>query len=84
MTGFITLGQYVRFHRENKKLTIETLAELCDVSDKCISNIELDISIPKTDTFFRICHVMGVDMGDLNVIRFKEEIRSYEARLSMH
>lgn len=84
MKGFVTIGQYVRSHREEKKLTIENLAEMCNVSDKCISNIELDISIPKTDTFFRICHVMDVDMGDLNMIGFEEETVNYEVHLSMH
>lgn len=61
MSNKETLGSLIRTQRKNNKFTIEKLAELCDVSSRCIGNIELDKSIPKADTFLMICRELNIN-----------------------
>ncbi len=79
----ITCGQLVREHREKKKLTIEQLAELCNVSDRCISNIERDISLPKADTLVMICRALEIDIGELEAITLETRYERYGIHLSV-
>ena len=62
-------GVLVRSHRENKHYSRETLAELCGISDRCISNIERGISCPKLDTVVDLCKACGIDIGLLNFLK---------------
>lgn len=59
------LGHLIRQRREEKKLSREKLAELCDISDKCISNIEFGLADPKATTLLPICNELEIDIGDL-------------------
>ena len=54
------LGQRIRTIRENNKLTQETLAEMTDLSNNYISNIERNESIPSLQTLVKICSVLRV------------------------
>jgi transcriptional regulator with XRE-family HTH domain len=62
-------GVLVRNYRENKRYSREALAELCGISDRCISNIERGISNPKLDTVVNLCSVCGIDIGLLNFLK---------------
>lgn len=62
-------GVLVRSHRENKHYSRETLAELCGISDRCISNIECGISCPKLDTVVDLCKACGMDIGLLAFLK---------------
>ncbi len=59
------LGHLIRRRREEKRLSREKLAELCDISDKCISNIEFGLADPKATTLLPICNELEIDIGDL-------------------
>lgn len=61
----IALGNYIRENREKKKLTIEMLAEQCDLSTKSISNIELGKSVPRIDNVLNIFHVLKIGTNGL-------------------
>ena len=54
------LGSLLRNQRKLQGLPIEQLAELCDVSSRCIGNLELNKSIPKADTFLTICRELNI------------------------
>lgn len=58
-------GRKIRNCREEKNLTIEQLAELCNMSDRCISDIELGKSDPKISTVLSVCYNLDIDVGDL-------------------
>ena len=59
-------GRKIRDCREEQHLTIEQLAELCNMSDRCISDIELGKSDPKISTVLSICYSLNIDIGVLN------------------
>ena len=73
-------GVLVRSHRENKHYSRETLAELCGISDWCISNIERGISNPKLDTVVNLCSVCGIDTGLLKSLK-DDDVHSDESVL---
>ena len=62
-------GVLVRNYRENKRYSREALAELCGISDRCISNIERGISCPKLDTVVDLCKACGMDIGLLAFLK---------------
>ena len=63
----------LRTHNENKHYTREMLAELCDISDRCISNIERGISDPKLSTVIKLSFFCGIDIGVLTALAIDKE-----------
>ena len=66
-------GTILRHYRENKNYTREALAELCDISDRCISNIERGVSEPKLGTLVKLCVICGINIGVLGTLIIDEE-----------
>ena len=66
-------GQFVRSLRENSHLSRERLAEFCDVSDRCIYNIEHGFSEPKLSTALAICYFCSINVGSLAEFYYAEE-----------
>ena len=60
MPNFVSFGSLIRYYRKKSLLSIEKLAELCDVSPRCISDIERNVSIPGADTFIAICRALDI------------------------
>ena len=58
--------EFVRFKREKLRLTEEQLANLIDMSDREIRNIEYGISTPRFDTVLKLAGVLKIDMGEFN------------------
>ena len=54
-------GLFLRNCREEKKLSREKLAEICDISDRCKSNIERGVSEPKITTAAKLLIALEVD-----------------------
>jgi len=59
-------GQIVRTKRENKRMTLQALAEECDMSIKGIEHIELGDSDPKLTNVLKIAKILEIDLGELN------------------
>ncbi len=64
-------GLFLRSCRERKKFSREKLAEICDISDRCISNIERGVSEPKITTAAKLFVALEVDTDLLKDI-FKD------------
>ena len=63
------IGEYIRIAREKENLTRERLAEYCDISVRCIYNIECGISDPRLSTIYKICTYCNIKGDDfLNVL----------------
>ena len=58
-------GRIIRNKRKTKGLTIKELAELCDLSERGLSLIELGDSDPKLSNVIGITKALEIDMGDL-------------------
>lgn len=65
-------GRKIRDYREERNLTREELAELCDLTDKCITKIELGRSDPKLSTVLKLCRILNLDTGFLSQFYFEE------------
>lgn len=72
MYNFQKFGEYIRANRETLKLTRAKLAEYCNISDKCLGNIELGLSDPKTSTLISICSELDVNLNNLKNFYQKE------------
>ena len=72
---YARIGRRIARCRKRHNMTQSKLAELTEVSDQYISNIERSISIPSTETLLRICDVLEVtpDAILLGVIRHEDE-----------
>lgn len=66
-TGFL-----IRLHRENKNYSLETCAEKCDMSGRCISNIERGVADPKFSTVVKLCKACDIDIRELYEEYLKE------------
>ena len=64
-------GLFMRNCREDKKLSREKLAEICDISDRCISNIERGVSEPKMITAVKLWNALEVDYQEFKDV-FKD------------
>ena len=62
-------GVLIRKYREDNRYSMEKLAELCDISDRCIGNIERGVSNPKLDTVVKLCKACGIDIGLLSFLK---------------
>lgn len=65
------LGKLLRDSREGKHLTREKLAEMCNVSDRCISNIERGVSEPKITTVVKLAKALEIDSNVIEEV-FKD------------
>lgn len=72
-TYCVQFGIILRRYREQNDFTREMLAELCDISDRCISNIERGISEPKLGTVIKLCLYCGIDIGILSTLIIDED-----------
>ena len=58
-------GRKLRDYREDNNLSREQLAERCDISDKCVSRIELGRSDPKLSAVLKLCKSLNLEVGFL-------------------
>ena len=58
-------GRKLRDYREDNNLSREQLAERCDISDKCVSRIELGRSDTKLSTVLKLCKSLNLEVGFL-------------------
>lgn len=57
------VGEKVKLIRESKNITVEQLAERCELTEKQISHIENDINIPSLSPLIKIARALGVRLG---------------------
>lgn len=69
-------GQIVRTKRENKRMTLQALAEACDMSIKGIEHIELGDSDPKLTNVLKIAKILEIDLGELNHCAVSKQSKS--------
>lgn len=55
-----SFGQQLRLIRKQHKMTVETLAELLDISDKAVWNIENGNRSTSLDVLVKICNIFHV------------------------
>ena len=61
-------GNMIHEKRISLGLTEEKLAELCDISDREIRNIEAGVTVPKFDTVLKLARALEMDIGDFNIL----------------
>lgn len=61
-------GDMVNKKRISKNLAEEVLAEICDISDRELRNIEAGRVVPKLDTAIKLAYALDMDVGELNVL----------------
>lgn len=81
MYNFIGMGNLIRKHREERGLTIDKLAELCDLSYRCISNIERGQSNPKLSSVIKIFFVLERNLNELKRFVSPQDIHSENKKL---
>ena len=59
------LGQMLRRHRKEQKLTLRAVAEKAGVSEGFLSQVENSVKSPSLDTLMNICEALGLDAGRL-------------------
>ncbi len=67
MASVHNFGKLVRERRERQRLTLETAAEMCGLSDRGLEMIELGDSDPKLSSVISIAMALNIDLGDINV-----------------
>ena len=61
-------GNMIHEKRISLGLTEEKLAELCDISDREIRNIEAGVTVPRFDTVLKLARAFEMDIGDFNIL----------------
>lgn len=61
-------GPMIRQKRRVLHFTEEKLAELVDMSDREIRNIERGTVIPKLDSVIKLGDALDMDLGELNIL----------------
>lgn len=73
-------GRKIRDYREENNLTREELAELCDLTDKCITKIELGRSDPKLSTVLKLCNTLKLNTGFLTQFYADEDEKACDRK----
>lgn len=61
-------GLIIHDKRISRGFTEEKLAELCDISDREVRNIESGHSIPKLDTALKLAYALNMNVGDFAML----------------
>ncbi|MDA8221263.1 MAG: helix-turn-helix domain-containing protein, partial [Desulfitobacterium hafniense] len=59
------MGRKIRNFRHEKELTVEALANQCNLSPSLISQIERGLSTPSLDSLWKITHALGISLIEL-------------------
>ncbi|WGD37631.1 helix-turn-helix transcriptional regulator [Lysinibacter sp. HNR] len=59
------VGSRIRSARRVQKLTIESLAEECEMHPTSLGRVERGDTSPTLQTLFRICIALQIDMAEL-------------------
>lgn len=62
---YALIGRRLAGFRKQKKLTQEKLAEMTDLANNYISNIENNRSIPSIETLIKLCDALEITPNDL-------------------
>ena len=65
LNDYSLIGKRLAAIRKDKKLTQEKLAELTDLANNYISNIENSRSIPSLETLVKLCNALEITPNDL-------------------
>ena len=55
-----SVGNVVRRRRKAKGLTQDVLSSLADIQRSHLADIERGVKLPRLDTLFRLCDVLGI------------------------
>ena len=67
-------GILIQQKRKELFLTEERVAELADISDRELRNIESGVVIPKLDSVIKLGFALDMDLGELNVLYKVKEL----------
>ncbi|WP_186565533.1 helix-turn-helix domain-containing protein [Lawsonibacter celer] len=68
-----TIGKRIKRRRNQCQMTQEKLAELCNVSEQYISNIERAVSIPSTEVIMRLAAILDTTPDEFLVGTIRRE-----------
>ena len=71
---YVSIGQSIRKYRKQKKLTLLQLAEMIDVSDSFIGQIERGRNKPSLETVVNIANALEVSVDDLLYYNLEAQI----------
>ena len=72
---FMNLGTIIRGHRKKQTLTLKTVAELAEISEGFLSQVENNVNSPSVDTLINICNALNINAGDvLNHVKKQEKV----------
>ena len=74
-------GILIQQKRKELFLTEERVAELADISDRELRNIESGVVIPKLDSVIKLGFALDMDLGELNVL-YKVKASTSASRLT--
>jgi quercetin dioxygenase-like cupin family protein len=63
--AIIPIGQRLRAARRARRLTLEQVAEACDLTKGFVSKLERDQSTASVASLLRICDTLGLSIGEL-------------------
>lgn len=64
-------GRLVREKRESLRISLAQAAELCDLSDRGLSHIELGDADPKLSSLLKIATAFKINLGDIECCKLK-------------
>lgn len=62
MVNYACIGQRIRRQRKEKKLTMDQLAEMVDVSSSFMGHVERGTRAASVETLARLCKALDLDM----------------------
>ena len=64
---FLDVGAFIRTQRERAKLSVRRLAELSEVSNPCLSQIERGLRKPSAEVLQQLAHALRISVESLYV-----------------
>jgi transcriptional regulator with XRE-family HTH domain len=72
----MTLGETIRQLRESRGWSQEELAGKSQISYTAVYTCEADSTLPSLTVLVKICRALGVSLGPLDDVTFKEDRRN--------
>ncbi len=81
MFDYVGMGVFFRIIRKERHLTIETAAEMINITPKALGNIERGKSKPKIETAMSLCDIYGIPGGEIAYFYQRTDDTDYAVKI---
>ena len=81
MVDTVELGTFLKKKRKEKHLTQQNVADIINITERALSNIENGKSEPELDTVLKLCDLYGISGNEIDIFYQRSSDMDYAMEL---